>query len=164
MVNGGIWSGWLTITDEERGDLWKPARNFGYRNRGPQAISWEWGPMNSWPKSGFMSGDPSVPLCALSQDAQQSDSYGPWNLGISGHQRPYFIRGTCKDSGGNPLGGAVVQCFRTSDDLYVSEVACDDRGVYEVGTPYIGVDHYLVALYASGNLAGSTVNTLRPSL
>lgn len=162
-VNGGMGSGWLAIRDEENGDLWKPVYGFGYRNRGPQAIAWQWGPIGRWPSAGFMSGDPSVPLCMFSQDAQQNDLYGPWNLGVSGHSRPYFIRGICKDGSGNILGGAVVYAVRASDNVMVGSVACDDRGVFECPTQDT-TPHFVHSFYASGSLAGRSVATLTPTL
>jgi hypothetical protein len=163
MINGGIGNGWLQISDEEKGDAWKPSYGYGYQNRGPQALSWQWGPINRWPSSGFMSGDPSVPLCYLSQDAQQNDLFGPWNLGISGHSRPFFIRGICKDGNGNPLGGAIVYAVRASDNVMVGSVACDDCGVFECPT-LDTTAHFVHSFYESGSLAGRSVSTLRPTL
>ncbi|NVN88938.1 MAG: hypothetical protein HXX15_22930, partial [Rhodopseudomonas sp.] len=117
-----------------------------------------------WPTSKMMAGDPSASSIYFGQDAAEAGRFEAPSSISRGSTRPWFIRGTCKDSGGNPLGGAAVQCFRTSDDLFVSQVGCDDRGQYEVPTPYPGVAHYLVAQYASGSLAGSTVDTLIPTL
>lgn len=163
MPNGGPGNSLLQIADEEKSDLWKPAYGFGYRNRGPQALAWQWTFDQRWPSSGFMSGDPSVPLAMFSQDAQQNDIYGPWNLGISGHSRPYFIRGICKDGSGNILGGAVVYAVRASDNVMVGSVACDDRGVFEVPT-LDTTPHFVHSFYASGSLAGRSVATLTPTL
>lgn len=161
--NGGPYGAILQIADEEKGDLWKPAYGFGYRNRGPQSIAWQWNMDQRWPNSGMMSGDVSVPLCLFSQDAQQNDIYGPWNLGISGHSRPYFIRGICKDGSGNVLGGAVVYAVRASDNVMVGSVACDDRGVFECPTQDTTA-HFVHSYYASGSLAGRSVSTLTPAL
>ena len=163
MPNGGPGNSLLQIADEEKSDLWKPAYGFGYRNRGPQALAWQWTFDQRWPSSGFMSGDPSVPLAMFSQDAQQNDIYGPWNLGISGHSRPYFIRGICKDGSGNVLGGAVVYAVRASDNVMVGSVACDDRGVFECPTQDTTA-HFVHSYYASGSLAGRSVSTLTPAL
>jgi len=163
MPNGGFWTGTLAIQDEEKGDLWKPAWGFGYQNRGPQAIAWQWARDQRWPSAGFLSGDASVPLCLFSQDAQQNDIFGPWNLGISGHSRPYFIRGICKDGSGNILGGAVVYAVRASDNVMVGSVACDDRGVFECPT-LDTTPHFVHSFYASGSLAGRSVATLTPGL
>jgi hypothetical protein len=163
QVNGGIQSSVLQIIDEEKSDLWKPAWNFGYQNRGPQAIAWQWGPMNCWPNAGFLSGDPSVPLTVFGGDAREQDLYGPWNNGISGHSRPYFIRGICKDGAGNILGGAVVYAVRASDNVMVGSVACDDRGVFECPT-LDTTAHFVHSYYASGSLAGRSISTLTPTL
>lgn len=163
MIQGGIGGSWLQIADEEKGDLWKPAWNFGYQNRGPQAIAWQWGPMNAWPNAGFMSGDPSVPLCMFSQDAQQNDIYEPWNYGLGGKSRPYFIRGICKDGSGNILGGALVHVYDSATDIFEGQIATNDLGVFEV--PCLNTSaKYLRAFYPSGNLAGASVETLVPTL
>jgi hypothetical protein len=163
QVNGGIINSVLQIADEEKGELWKPAFNYGYQNRGPQAISWQWGPMNAWPSSGFLSGDPSVPLTVFGGDAREQDLFGPWNLGLGGKCRPYFIRGICKDGSGNILGGAVVYAVRASDNVMVGSVACDDRGVFECPTQDT-TPHFVHSFYASGSLAGRSVATLTPTL
>jgi len=161
--NGGPTGGILQLADEEKGDLWKPAYGFGYRNRGPQAIAWQWSKDQRWTNSGFMSGDPSAPFGALGIDARENGFFGPWNLGISGHSRPYFIRGICKDGSGNPLGGAVVYAVRASDNVMVGSVACDDRGVFECPT-LDTTQHFVHSFYASGSLAGRSVATLTPGL
>jgi hypothetical protein len=163
QVNGGIQNSVLQILDEEKGELWKPAFNYGYQNRGVQSIAWQWGPINSWPSSGFMSGDPSVPLTVFGGDARETDMYGPWNLGISGKSRPFFIRGICKDGAGNPLGGAVVYAVRVSDNVQVSSASCDDRGVFECPTQD-QAQYFVHSFYASGSLAGRSVATLTPTL
>jgi hypothetical protein len=163
MPNGGPGNSWLAIQDEDKTSLFRQAQNFCYQNRSPQNLAWQWGPSGSWPKAGFMSGDPSVPLCPFSQDAQQNGLYGPWDLGISGHSRPYFIRGICKDGSANPLGGAVVYAVRASDNVMVGSAACDDRGVFEVPT-IDTTPHFVHSFYASGSLAGRSVATLTPGL
>lgn len=162
QVNGGMGNNVLQIADEEKGDLWKPAWNFGYQNRGPQALAWQWGPMGGWTNPGFMSGDPSTPLAVFGMDARESDYYGPWNLGLGGKSRPFFIRGICKDPSANILGGTVVYAVRVSDNALVGTANCDDRGVFEVPT-FDVTPHYVHAFYSSGNLAGRSVNALTPT-
>lgn len=151
------------IFDEEKSGLWQPTYGWGYQDRGPQALAWQWATIQMWPQSGFLSGNPSVPLCLFGQDAAQMDYYEPWNLGISGHNTPYFLQGTCKDSLGNILGGAIVQAFITSTDAFDGQTTCDDRGVFQV--PCFSTEaHYLVAYYPGApDKAGSTVNTLIPA-
>lgn len=162
-VNGGIQNSVLQILDEEKSEIWKPTYGYGYHNRGPQAIAWQWNPDQRWPNSGFMSGDPSVPLTCFGGDARDNDIYGPWNLGLGGKCRPYFIRGICKDGSGNILGGAVVYAVRASDNVMVGSVACDDRGVFECPTQDT-TPHFVHSFYASGSLAGRSVATLTPTL
>ena len=117
-----------------------------------------------WPTSGFMTGDLSAGyICPINQDVQCMDWWSPMQRANRGTSSAKFIRGQCKDGSGNALGGAVVQGFLTATDTFVGEVACDGNGNYELGTVYPGQSHYLVAYYASTNLAGTTVNTLVPT-
>lgn len=162
-VNGGMGNSWLQIADEEKSALRRAPSGYYYHQRNPQSLSWQWSKYQRWPSSGFMSGDPSVPLCYMSQDAQQNNVYEPWNLGISGHSRPYFIRGICKDGSGNILGGAVVYAVRASDNVMVGSTACDDRGVFECPT-LDTTPHFVHSFYASGSLAGRSISTLTPAL
>ena len=163
MLNSGPGNSWIQIADEEKSALWSAPMGYDYHQRKPQSLSWQWAPYNRWPNSGFMSGDVSVPLCLFSQDAQQNDIFGPWNLGISGHSRPYFIRGICKDGNGNILGGAHVHVYDTATNVFEAQIDCDDRGVFEI--PCLSTQpHYLRAYYASGNLAGASLDTLIPTL
>jgi hypothetical protein len=75
-----------------------------------------------------------------------------------------FIMGNCKDAGGSPVSGAVVQCFLTVTDQIVSEVTSQTDGSYEAPTVYPGAAHYLVAYRpGSPDIAGTTVNTLTPT-
>jgi hypothetical protein len=116
-----------------------------------------------WPNAGLMSGDPSVPFGLLGQDARENDIFGPWSLGLGGHNSPYYLTGYCKDGSNNPIGGAIVQAFVTATDAFVAETTCDDRGFYQVPCQ-AAVAHYLVA-YCPGSpdRAGSSVNTLVPA-
>lgn len=116
-----------------------------------------------WPPSGFMSGDLSAGYCPFGQDTAQADAWSPMQRASRGNSGMKFIRGQCKDGSGNALGGAVVQGFLTANDVFVSETTCDDKGNYELGTVYPAQNHYLVAYYASTNLAGTTVNTITPT-
>lgn len=149
--------------DEEWSGLYSPQFGWGYRDRGAQSQCWTWETQQRWPWSRMCSGDPSSPLAVFGSDCSQRGEFEPQNLGISGHNSPYYLQGTCKDSLGNALGGAIVQAFTTADDLFVSQIACDDRGVYMVPCQTTAA-HYLVAYYpGSPDKAGSTVNTLIPA-
>jgi hypothetical protein len=164
IINGltNITTG-LNIEDEEKGALYLPAMGWGPHNRGPQVVSFQWNELQMWPNAGFMCGDPSAPFALLGQDARDMDLFGPWSLGLGGHNSPYYLTGYCKDTNNNPLGGAVVQAFVTSTDQYVAETVCDDRGFYQVPCQST-VAHYLVAYYpGSPDKAGSSVNTLVPT-
>jgi hypothetical protein len=137
-------------------------RDFSYWRRGDSQFGARNRYATIWPQSGFMSGDRSPGFCQIGQDVCERDDWSPMQKASRGTSSAKFIRGQTKDSGGNALGGATVQCFRTADDMIVSETASDGSGNYEASTVYPDVAHYLVAYYASGNLAGTTVNTLLP--
>jgi hypothetical protein len=129
---------------------------------------WDHGVRGGWwpSSSGFLT-DPATPTCLMMDQDIGTGSpfcYEPWTQGIAGCQSTKSIRGTCKRSTGEPLGGSIVKGFRTSDNLPVGQTTCDDQGHYELACPNTPTDqHYLMAYYASGNLAGTTVNTLVPT-
>lgn len=143
-------------------------RRWTYQRRSPDTFpQWDqtfivagaWWPMI---KSGAFGGNPNQ-VVFFSDDTlgAMSGAWAAWEYGLGGNQSMKYIMGKCQDSGGNALGGAVVQGFRTSNDMFVMETRCDDQGLFELGCPQTPTDqHYLVAYYASGNLAGTTVNTL----
>jgi hypothetical protein len=109
--------------------------------------------------------DPGAALGFFGSDSPgfHAGSYDAWHYGLGGSQTRKFIRGVCKNQAGDVLTGAVVQGFRTADDWYIGQAETNDKGEYELGCPQTPTDqHYLVAYYASGNLAGTTVNTLLP--
>lgn len=117
-----------------------------------------------WPDSAFMSGDRASGYCQIGQDAAEHGAWAPMQRANRGPSGMKFIMGQCKDANGTPLGGAIVQGFRTSNDQFVRETACDSTGRYELGTEYPGEAHYLVAYYdTTVDLAGTTVNTLLPT-
>lgn len=91
--------------------------------------------------------------------------YEPYSCDGEGTQSLKWILGQCLDVSGNPAAGAIVQCFRTSDDLFTGEVNANSTdGKYAVPTPYAGVNHYVVAYKAgSPDIGGTTVNTLTPT-
>ena len=122
-----------------------------------------------WPNRTSFVSDPEVP-CSLMLDRDSNafgnaSIYSSWYFGYGGSQTTKFIMGQCKRVDSTPIGGAVVQCFRTSDDMFVSETATDDNGRFECKCPNTPTDtHYLVAYYDSAtDLAGTTVNTLVPT-
>lgn len=153
----------------EESTLWD--RRWTYQRRSPDTVpQWDqtfiatgaWWPML---KSGGWGGNPASPVF-FSDDSggHCAGAFAAWEYGLGGSQSQKYIMGVCKNANGDPLGGAVVQGFRTSDDRFIGQIECDDKGRYELGCPQTpNVQHYLVAYYASGNLAGSTVNTLVPT-
>jgi len=124
--------------------------------------------IGQWPsKSGFIS-DPAAP-CSLMLDRDLNGgspfSFSPMTRGLGGNCSTKHIMGQCLDAGSSPVGGAVVQGFRTVDDLYIGEAYTDGNGRYELPCPNTPTDaHYLVGYKAGGTvLAGTTVNTLVPT-
>jgi len=160
---GGMYS-WLQIADEARCDLSSPRFNWNYQLRCKESVGNPSAWMELWPTSRFASGDPSVNLALFGQDWGEAGRFELPSTIARGAVRPWFFRGICKDSGENPLGGAVVTAYLTAGDVAVGTCACNDKGMYECPTQFYGAAHYLVARYASGNLAGATVNTLTPAL
>lgn len=90
--------------------------------------------------------------------------YEPFSCDGDGTQTLKFLRGSCEDVSGNPSANAVVQAFRTSDDAFAGEVFSLNDGTFMCPTPFVGVNHYIVA-YKSGapDIGGTTVNTLVPT-
>lgn len=163
---GGVSGGVLAIHDEERGVLFRAPGGAGvYHLRSRETSRAQSpGPL-LWPRSRMLSGDPSVPLAALGIEEMSGAAFEAFQDCDGGKNRYWYLRGTCVDEIGNPLGGATVQAFVTAGDIFAGEIACDDRGVYEVPTPWSGSPHYLVAYYpGSPDKAGTSVNTLMPSL
>lgn len=122
-----------------------------------------------WPYSSLIAGDPATAaggIVNLDPSNQRRWSH-PSNEAPdfnSGGQGQLKIRGTTRDSSGVAMSSCIVQCFRTSDDLFVSECTSDGAGYFEALTPYSGVAHYLVCYKAgSPDIAGTSVNTLIPS-
>ena len=93
------------------------------------------------------------------------NQYAPFSCDGAGTQSIKWIKGQCLDVSGNVAAGAIVQCYRTSDDLFTGEVNANSTdGTFDVPTPYAGVNHYLVAYKpGSPDIGGTTVNTLTPT-
>lgn len=71
----------------------------------------------------------------------------------------FFITGVTKNSTGAALGGCTIQLFRTSDDLYISEVISDGSGNYSI--PATAGPYYIVAYKVGApDVGGTSVNTL----
>lgn len=136
-------------------------RSFSYRSRQDSGFGSRNKFVTLWPPSGFMSGDRAEGFCLFGQDMADTDWWSPNQRAARGNGAQKFIMGSCKDSGGSPVSGAVVQCFLTANDTLVSEVTSNTNGTYEAPTVYPGAAHYLVAYRpGSPDIAGTTVNTL----
>lgn len=138
-------------------------RSFSYRRRQDSGFGSRNRYVTLWPPSGFMSGDRSGGFL-FGQDIADTDWWSPNQRACRGDGATKFIMGQCKDSGGSPVSGAVVQCFLTAGDVLASETTSNTDGSYEARTPYPGQAHYLVAYRpGSPDIAGTTVNTLTPT-
>jgi hypothetical protein len=167
-----FYPGTLSPNQKEQSTLWTDRWNYEGRNQKLLATFGFTFDMNDawWPACSGGMDDPADPSgrCWLVQGNQGQSNmnagpFEPWNYGLGGSRSSKYIMGQCKDSLGNVLGGAVVQCFRTSDDLFIGEIGADDKGYFEIPCPNTPTDqHYLVGYYASGLLAGTTVNTIVP--
>jgi hypothetical protein len=93
------------------------------------------------------------------------NDYAAFDSGEGGKKATYFVKGTVVDSVGAPVNGVTINCFRTSDNLFVGTTTSLYDGTYMVSTPYIGVSHFIVAYIAgSPDKEGTTVNNLTPTV
>lgn len=152
------------IERESMSMLYAPQFNWDYQKRNHQTNRDQYGHVPLWRRSQFISGgDPTVAVLGL--DAGNSGLIEISPYGETSVYRPWFIRGRCLDQSSAPVAGAIVQGFLTSNDLFVAETVADDSGYYQLGTPYFGLNHFLVAYKpGSPDIAGTTVNTLQPAL
>ena len=138
---------------------------FNYQSRGPKT----WRDRNQfcsrWPSTKIGGGDLEgfVPI-----GHDFASNFGPYELFScdgDGTQSKRFIKGTCRDSGGNTVANAIVQGFVTSTDAYVGQDTTREDGTYTLGTETANdVAHYLVAYKpGSPDVAGTTVNTITSS-
>lgn len=93
------------------------------------------------------------------------DLFEPFSCDGEGCSVNKFIRGTVVDASDVAVANAIVQGFRTADDVYVGQDVSRDDGTYTLATDNAGsVQHYLVAYKpGSPDVAGTTVNTLTPT-
>lgn len=110
-------------------------------------------------------GSPSGSDGATPRDLSYPDLFEPFSCDGEGSQSKNFLRGTCKDSGGTPVAGAIVQAFVTATDAFAGEVQGNTDGTYTLGVEQSkATPHYLVAYkVGSPDIAGTTVNTLLPT-
>lgn len=119
-----------------------------------------------WPRGSFGGGnDGSNPYTPIGSDLGAVAQYEPYSCDGPGCQTVRFIKGICYDSDSVIVANAIVQGFRTVDDVYVGQDVSRLDGSYVLGTDNsTSVQHYLVAYKpGSPDIAGTTVNTLLPT-
>lgn len=154
-----------TKIDEQASNLINPRYSYRGDAKKVRPSSYTF-PKGFWPARTGFSCDPSAAPNFIFQQClgQYNGDYEPISCDSPGTASRKFIMGTCKDISSVPVSGAIVQGFRTVDDVYVGEITADSNGKYEFGTPHVGLQHYLVAYRAgSPDIAGTTVNTLVPT-
>lgn len=152
----------LRVFDEDNSDLWISRYGYVYQMRGARSNRDHANFYTLWPRSKQMAGDPSAPGFLGGQDAADGGLFEPITAIEGGSSRGYFIHGVCVDGSGAPLAAAVVELFLTSTDTKIAQGTTDSNGIYSLGTPYTGQNHYIVANYGPNTYVGASVNTLQP--
>jgi hypothetical protein len=163
-ATGGGWSAQPgTLQPAHSGQLDEPRWN--WQARSPKT----WRDRNRWfslwsfgcrANGGNGSGaDGSAPI---GKDLQSPDLFEPYSCDGPGTSVSRFIRGVCQDESAVAVANAIVQAFRTSDDMFVGQVQGNTDGTYTLATDTVaGTQHYLVAYKpGSPDIAGTTVNTI----
>lgn len=97
-------------------------------------------------------------------DMTMADPFKPLEI-QDGSQSLKFIKGLCVDVNDAPLSGVNVRAFVTAGNAYAGyEVQSREDGSYDIPTPNVGANHYVVAyLPGSPDRGGTTLNTLVPT-
>lgn len=134
--------------------------------RGPR--TWKdrncWNSLWSWGcRIGY--GAPAGSDGAASRDLNYPDLYEPYSCDGEGTQSKNFLRGSCVDNTDVAVANAIVQGFRTADDVYLGEVQGNNDGTYSLGVEASKVTTCYLVAYKPGSpdIAGTTVNTLLPT-
>lgn len=120
-----------------------------------------------WPRGNFGGGDVGgmgyFPLG--SAEMGSPGQFEPYSCDGEGCSINKFLKGVCRDADSNVVANAIVQGFRTVDDVYTGQTVSLNDGTYILPTDNAaGVQHYLVAYKpGSPDIAGTTVNTLTPT-
>jgi hypothetical protein len=108
---------------------------------------------------------------ASSLDMSYAEKTGPNYGGIKLNSQKdkvkqrWIISGITKDSLSAPLPNCTVQLFNTNNDAFIAEVVSNSVGYYEFTLDGNVNPKYAVAyLVGSPDIAGTTVNTLTPTL
>ena len=162
-VIADIGANMLAIPDRDETDLFKTRIYWSYQMRGAAVNRDPYGFVSLWPRSRGMSGDPSAPgFLGGAQDSNDTGVFEPLNFTETGASRYYFIHGVCVDGSSTPLAACTLDLFLTATDAYVSSGQTDSNGIYSLGTPWLGQNHYIVANYGPNTYVGASVNTLTP--
>lgn len=75
-----------------------------------------------------------------------------------------YISGITKDSTGAALGAVTVDLLRSPDDAFVGTTVSDGAGNYSLPAPGSGPFRIVAYKTGSPDVAGTTVNTLLPTV
>lgn len=146
------------MIDDDRHALYRLTNNWFPRGRHP-LLQRHYPYHALWFAPGF-----SLDLAITGSAWNDLDEYDPFEAGEGGKRGTYFINGQVLDNLSAPVGGVVVNGFRTSDNLFVGTDTTNSDGRYRIPTPYIGVSHFVVAyLDIATDTFGTTVNNLTPT-
>jgi len=164
-ASGGGWSAQPGTVQPAMGDALAEPR-WSYQQRSPKTQK----DPNRWYSLWSFGcrvggGDLEGYASAGSGGMSSTDRFEPVSCDGAGTQSIKWIKGQCVDSTGAVAAGAIVQAFRTLDDAFAGEVNANSTdGSFNVPTPYVGANHYLVAYKpGSPDTGGTTVNTLVPT-
>lgn len=133
-----------------------------YVTNNPDVVRTPWGG-RLWPKSGFMSGDTSVPLDLFGSTIETYRKYDTFPIEVFGNGSKRKIIGITRDSAGAPLGSVTVQALRASDFVVAGQTVSDSGGYYEATTPFPATNHLLLAFKGGApDLFGTGVRTIQP--
>jgi len=118
-----------------------------------------------WTTSRGMGGSFNGGMQVTGDASSQSYSYEPYiGFDDSGGQQNKKIIGQTLNSVGGALGSCTIRGFLTATNAFVNQVTSDSGGYYELPTPYVGQQHYLVAYQpGSPDVAGTSIDELTPA-
>lgn len=108
-----------------------------------------------WPGGGLMLGESQAMIVSPRDYTPRIADFG--GNGLVG------FSGVTRDLENSPVSGVTVRLFRSANSQLVNTVLSRSDGSYNVSTPYVGEDHFIVC-HKSGSpeIAGASIATLEP--